>query len=61
MLSDQLTYSNSNGRLLASGNVRGESIEKGKIFADNAEYNLTNKTLDFSMFDNKQVNIKLKN
>jgi len=61
LLSDQLTYSNSNGRLLASGNVRGESIEKGKIFADNAEYNLTNKTLDFSMFDNKQVNIKLKN
>ena len=61
LLSDQLTYSNSNGKLLVSGNVRGESIEKGEFFADNVEYDLTNKTLDFSMFDNKQVNVKLKN
>jgi len=61
LLSDQLTYSNSNGKLLVSGNVRGESIEKGEFFADNVEYDLTNKTLDFSMFGNKQVNVKLKN
>ena len=28
---------------------------------DNVEYNLANKMLDFSMFGNSQVNIKLKN
>ncbi len=61
LLSDRLNYSNSDGKLLASGNVRGESVEKGKFIADNVEYDLTNKTLDFSMFGNKQVNMKLKN
>ena len=61
MLSDSLDYSNSNSKLLASGNVRGESVEKGEFIADTVEYNLSNKTLDFSMFGNKQVNIKLKN
>ena len=61
LLSDQINYSNSDGKLLVTGNVRGESIEKGEFFADNVEYDLTNKTLDFSMFDNKQVNVKLKN
>ena len=61
LLSDQLIYSNSNSKVLVSGNVRGESIEKGEFFADNVEYDLTNKTLDFSMFGNKQVNVKLKN
>ena len=60
LLSDQLTYSNSNSKLLVSGNVRGESIEKGKFFADNVEYDLTNKMLDLSMLGNKQVNVKLK-
>ena len=61
LLSDFLSYSNSNAKLNASGNVRGESIEKGKFIADNVEYDLTDKTLDFSMLDNKQVNVKLKN
>ena len=61
LLSEKLTYSNSKGKLLASGNVRGESIEKGQFSADNVEYDLTNKTLGFSMFGNKQVNVKLKN
>jgi len=61
LLSDRLDYSNTDGKLLASGNVRGESVEKGKFFADNVEYDLTNKTLDFSMLGNKQVNIKVKN
>jgi hypothetical protein len=60
LFSDQLTYSNSEGKLLASGNVNGESVEKGKFFADNVEYNLTSKALDFSMLDKKQVNVKLK-
>jgi len=61
LLSDFLSYSNSNAKLNASGNVRGESIEKGEFIADNVEYDLTDKTLDFSMLDNKQVNVKLKN
>jgi len=61
LLSDSLSYSNSNAQLIATGNVRGESIEKGEFSADNVEYNLANKTLDFSMFGNKQVNVKLKN
>ena len=61
LLSEQLNYSNTDGKLLVSGNVRGESVEKGKFFADNVEYDLTSNTLDFSMFGNKQVKIKLKN
>ena len=61
LLSDLLSYSSSLGKLIATGNVRGESIEKGEFSADNVEYNLANKTLDFSMFGNKQVNVKLKN
>ena len=54
-----LSYSNSNAKLIATGNVRGECIEKGKFTADNVKYNLIDKTLDFSMFNKKQVNIKL--
>ncbi len=61
LYSDILSYSNSNAKLIATGNVRGESIEKGEFKADNAEYNLANKTLNFSMFGNEQVNIKIKN
>ena len=61
LLSDVLNYSNSNGKLLAYGNVRGESVEKGEFSADNVEYSLTNKTLDFSMFGSKRVNVKIKN
>ena len=61
LLSDLLSYSNSNSKLIATGNVRGESIEKGEFSADNVEYNITGKTLNFSMYGSKQVNIKLKN
>ena len=53
LFSDLLSYSNSNAKLIAAGNVRGESIEKGEFSADNVEYDLTRKTLDFSMFDLK--------
>jgi LPS export ABC transporter protein LptC len=60
LISNQLDYSNTNGKLLASGNVRGESVEKGTFFADNVEYDLTNKTLEFSMLGNKKVNVKVK-
>jgi len=59
--SNYLDYSNSKGKLLATGNVRGESVEKGKFIADNVEYNLTSKDLNFSMLGNKQVNVKIKN
>ena len=61
IISDQLNYSNSKGKLFASGNVRGESVEKGEFVADNVEYEFKNKTLNFSMFGKKQVNIKIKN
>ena len=61
LFSDQLNYSNTNGKLLASGNVRGESVEKGEFFADNVEYDISNKTLNFSMSGDKKVNIKIKN
>ena len=59
--SDLLSYSSSNTKLIATGNVRGESIEKGEFSADNVEYDLDDKSLNFSMFGNKQVNVKLKN
>jgi hypothetical protein len=61
LLSDLLSYSNSKSKLIATGNVRGESIEKGEFIADYVEYNLTDKTLDFSMFGSKQVNVKINN
>ena len=61
LLADQLSYSNSKGKLIAAGNIRGESIEKGEFSADNVEYDLTNKTLNFSMFGNEQIKVKLKN
>ena len=60
LISNQLDYSNTNGKLLASGNVQGTSVEKGTFFADNVEYDLTNKTLEFSMLGNKKVNVKVK-
>ena len=60
LLSDKLNYSNTNGKLIASGNVKGESVEKGEFFADKVEYTLASKVLDFSMFGNDQVNFKLK-
>ena len=61
IFSDSLSYSSSNAKLIATGNVHGESIDKGEFNADNVEYDLTNKTLNFSMFGSKRVNVKLKN
>ena len=61
LFSDLLSYSNSNAKLIATGNVRGESIEKGEFIADNVEYDLVEKTLNFSMFGKERVNVKLKN
>lgn len=61
VICDMLSYSNSNGKLIATGNVVGESVQKGEFSADNVEYDIKNKTLNFSMFGSKQVNIKFKN
>jgi len=61
LFSDLLSYSNSNAKLIATGNVRGESIEKGEFMADNVEYDLLEKNLNFSMSGKERVNIKLKN
>ena len=61
IFSDSLSYSSSNAKLIATGNVHGESIDKGEFNADNVEYDFTSKTLNFSMFANKRVNVKLKN
>ena len=61
IFSDSLSYSSSNAKLIATGNVHGESIDKGEFNADNVEYDLTNKTLNFSTFASKSVNVKLKN
>ena len=58
LLSDLLSYSNLNAKLIAAGNVRGKSLDKGEFFSDNLEYNLTDKTLNFSMSGTKQVNVK---
>ena len=59
LLSDKLVYSNTDGKLTISGNVRGESIQ-GDVFADNVEYDLNEKILDLSMLDEKQVNVKIR-
>ena len=61
LLSDSLSYSNSNAKLIATGNVRGESIEKGEFNADKVDYDLADKTLNLSMFGNEQIKLKLKN
>ena len=60
LFSDQLTYSNTEGRITITGNVKGESIQ-GDVVADNIEIDLKDKTANFSMFSDKQVNVTLKN
>ena len=59
LLSDKLVYSNTDGKLTISGNVRGESIQ-GDVFADNVEYDLNEKILDLSMLYEKQLNVKIR-
>jgi len=61
LISNFLSYSNTDSELIASGNVRGKSVEKGEFSADTVKYSLSDKTLNFSMFGSEQVNIKLKN
>jgi len=61
LLSDLLYYSNKNGKLTSSGNVKGKSVDKGEFSADNVEYDIKDKSLNFSMFGSDLVNVKIKN
>ena len=58
--SDNLDYFNTKNLLTIYGNVRSESIQ-GNIKADKASIDLSSKTINLSMFNESQVNIKLRN
>tara|TARA_E500000178_G_C16995977_1_gene743214 strand:+ start:1519 stop:2091 length:573 start_codon:yes stop_codon:yes gene_type:complete len=59
LFADNLDYFNSKGLLLIYGNV--ESLgEKGELTADKLIFDLKKETLDISMFDNAQIDVKLK-
>ena len=60
MFGDNLDFFNTKNFLSIYGNVRTESI-KGTLTADNLEFDLSEQTLDISMFSDKQINMKLKN
>ncbi len=60
LFADNLDYTNTKNLLLIYGNVKS-SGDKGEISADNLRFDLKNETLDISMFDNKQIDVKLKN
>tara|TARA_B100000945_G_C20419668_1_gene617165 strand:- start:299 stop:898 length:600 start_codon:yes stop_codon:yes gene_type:complete len=60
LYSNNLDYLNTKNLLSIYGNVHSESIQ-GKLKADNLKFDLSKKTLDISMFDDKQVNVTVKN
>ncbi len=60
LLADNLDYTNTKDLLLIYGNVKSSS-EKGEVLADRLNFDLKKETLDISMFDNKQIDVKLKN
>ena len=60
LLADNLDYTNTKNLLLIYGNVKS-SGEKGEISADKLNFDLKKETLDISMFDNQQIDVKLKN
>ena len=60
VFSDNLDYLNSKNLLNIYKNVRTYGPD-GNIIADNLNFNLSDKTLDISMFDSDMVNVKLKN
>ena len=60
LFADNLDFFNTKNSLTIYGNVRAESI-KGSIAADNLEFDLLKQTLDISMLDNKQIDMKLSN
>lgn len=60
LYADNLDYYNSKSSLRIYGNVSTESIQ-GNIMADKLDFDLSLQTLDISMFDKDQVNVKLRN
>lgn len=60
LYADNLIYLNTKSLLTIYGNVMTESVQ-GNINADNVEIDLSAETLDISMFDEKQVNVNLRN
>ncbi len=58
--SNNLDYNNTKNLLTAYGDVKGNNLE-GDIEADKLNFDLSKKTLDISMFNNKQINVNLKN
>ena len=60
MYADNLDFLNSKNLLNIYKNVRTYGPD-GNIIADNLNFNLSDKTLDISMFDSDMVNVKLKN
>tara|TARA_B110000902_G_scaffold266706_1_gene355645 strand:- start:1249 stop:1839 length:591 start_codon:yes stop_codon:yes gene_type:complete len=60
LFGDNLDFFNSKGLLTIYGNVKSDSI-KGNIVADMLKFDLNKKTLDASMFSNKQVQLGLNN
>ena len=59
LYSDNLDYYSSKNLLTIYGNVFTESIQ-GTTESDKLVFDLKKQTLDMSMYDNKQVNVKLK-
>jgi len=60
LYADNLIYLNTKSLLTIYGNVMTESVQ-GNINADNVEIDLSAETLDISMFDEKQINVNLRN
>ena len=59
LYADNLDYLNTKSMLSIYGNV--ESLgKKGELTADKLEFDLKKETLDISMFDNDQIDVKLK-
>ena len=60
LYSNNIDYLNTKSLLKVYGNVNG-SGRKGKINAENLNFDLKNKTLDISAIENSQVNVNLVN
>lgn len=60
LYSNNIDYLNTKSLLKVYGNVKG-SGPKGKINAENLNFDLKNKTLDISAIENSQVNVNLVN
>ena len=59
LYADNLNYMNTKNMLTIYGNVKTESV-KGNIAADKLEFDLSDQTLDASMFSEEQIKVKLR-